>query len=326
MRKTTNYELNIAEGSDRYNHLTIDNPNYEKIDTTMKENEDCAVQTATELKSGTVHAITRNKPNASMFRFVATSDFTSGETFTVDGQQVTALLPNGATLGTGAYHINANVLCCLVGTNMTVYTIGIPENIDATTLEGHSADYFATNDELNNVRQTAISAGIVANANKIELLWTNPNPVSNFDSQTINVKLTPGKVYFITYGINRESEVNRFDVIGTFITNGDNKVSNIFAANDKFYSVREFRFNFNNNHVKQNVYVINNDLKAIYYVMEDKLYVGTYSKRDRDYINKLLIANYKDYLNFDDAMCFEQNVLYDFAESGCDDFYYFIED
>lgn len=86
------------------------------------------------------------------------------------------------------------------------------------------------------------------------------------------------------------------------------------------------RFNFNNNHVKQNVYVINNDLKAVYYVMEDKLYVGTYSKRDRDYINKLLIANYKDYISFDDAMCFEQNVLYDFAESGCDDFYYFIED
>ena len=57
------------------------------------------------------------------------------------------------------------------------------------------------------------------------------------------------------------------------------------------------RFNFNNNHVKQNVYVINNDLKAVYYVMEDKLYVGTYSKRDRDYINKLLIANYKDYIS-----------------------------
>ena len=164
MRKTTNYELNIAEGSDRYNHLTIDNPNYEKIDTTMKENEDSAVQTATELKSGTVHAITRNKPNASMFRFVATSDFTSGETFTVDGQQVTALLPNGATLGTGAYHINANVLCCLVGTNMTVYTIGVAENVDASTLEGHSADYFATADALNDVRQTATSAGVVANA------------------------------------------------------------------------------------------------------------------------------------------------------------------
>lgn len=254
MRKTTNYELNIADGSDRYNHLTIDNPNYEKIDITMKENEDSAVQTATELKSGTVHAITRNKPNASMFRFVATSDYTSGETFTVDGQQVTALLPNGATLGTGAYHINANVLCCLVGTNMTVYTIGVPENIDASTLEGHSADYFASDDELNDVRQTATSAGVVANqalvtanASKMELLWINPNPVSNFDSQTINVKLTRGKLYFITYGINRESDVNCFDVIGTFITTGDNKITHIYSADPAFYCVRYFRFNFGDN-------------------------------------------------------------------------------
>lgn len=211
MRKTTNYELNIAEGSDRYNHLTIDNPNYEKIDTTMKENEDSAVQTATELKSGTVHAITRNKPNASMFRFVATSDFTSGETFTVDGQQVTALLPNGATLGTGAYHINANVLCCLVGTNMTVYTVGTAENIDATTLDGHSVDYFATATALDAVKSTAESAGIVANAanttaNEVKnevvnkapkqrVLWKNESPESPFSGQTINLN---GNYDFIT--------------------------------------------------------------------------------------------------------------------------------
>ena len=108
---------------------------------------------------------------------------------------------------------------------------------------------------------------------------------------------------------------------------------------DKFYRDNPFmmkseldegmfftRFNFNNNHVKERVYVINNDLKAIYYAMEDKFYVATYSKRDRDYINKLLLANYKEYIKFDDAMCFEQNVLFDFAESGCDDFNYFIED
>lgn len=163
MRTTTNYELNIAEGTDKYNHLTIDNPNYEKIDSIMKENEDSAVQTATELKNGTVHAITLNKPNASMFRFVATSDYTVGETFTVDGQQVTALLPNGATLGTGAYHINANVLCCLVGTNMTVYTIGVAENVDAATLDGHTADYFATAAQVEAANNSAQAAGILAN-------------------------------------------------------------------------------------------------------------------------------------------------------------------
>ena len=259
MRKTTNYELNIADGSDKYNHLTIDNPNYQKIDITMKANEDSAVQTATELKSGSVHAITRNKPNASMFRFVATSDFTSGETFTVDGQQVTALLPNGATLGTGAYHINANVLCCLVGTNMTVYTVGAAENIDATTLEGHSADYFATADLLNSVKSTAESAGIVANQaikaandSKIKLLWTNPDISKDFAAQDIRVELTQGKTYFISYGFIRASR--EFAFIGTIITNGDNVVNSIYftdinynGQNDNLYGDRKFNFNFSSN-------------------------------------------------------------------------------
>lgn len=86
------------------------------------------------------------------------------------------------------------------------------------------------------------------------------------------------------------------------------------------------RFNFNNDHVKEDVYVINNDLKAIYYVMQDKLYVGTYSVKDRKFINKILNVKYKDYIDIVDSMYFEQNVLYDFVESGCDDFDYFIEE
>lgn len=164
MRQTSNYNLNIAEGTDRYNHLTIDNPNYEKIDSTMKSIEDNSVPVATELKSGNVHAITRNNPNASMFRFVATSDFTTGDTFTVDGTQVTGLLPTGETLSTGAYKINGNVLCCLVGTNLTIYTIGAPTDVDATTLDGHDSTYFASAEDLKSVRDTATSAGVVANA------------------------------------------------------------------------------------------------------------------------------------------------------------------
>ena len=247
MHKTTNYELNIAEGSDRYNHLTIDNPNYEKIDITMKANEDSAVQTATELKSGTVHAITRNKPNASMFRFVATSDYTSGETFTVDGQQVTALLPNGATLGTGAYHINANVLCCLVGTNMTVYTIGVAENVDATTLEGHSADYFATADALNDVRQTATSAGVVANAAqqnvneyKSVLCNLNTNWSSNAPySQIVSVaSVTSSFIPGTPVGISNSTDVTSLTTMATnvgaitAIVSGEGTLT-FYCANNK---------------------------------------------------------------------------------------------
>ncbi|MGL5328487.1 MAG: hypothetical protein ACRDD7_04400 [Peptostreptococcaceae bacterium] len=80
------------------------------------------------------------------------------------------------------------------------------------------------------------------------------------------------------------------------------------------------RFNFNNNHVKEEVYVINNDLKAVYYQMGDEFFVGTYNERDRQYINKLLQTNYKEYLKMKDEYYFEENALYDFAESGSTDF------
>ena len=85
------------------------------------------------------------------------------------------------------------------------------------------------------------------------------------------------------------------------------------------------RFNFNNNHVKEDVYVINNDIKSIYYQLGDELFVGTYSEKDRKYINKLLLTKYKDFLAVSESYFFEENVLYDFVESGSDDFEDFLD-
>ena len=85
------------------------------------------------------------------------------------------------------------------------------------------------------------------------------------------------------------------------------------------------RFNFNNNHVKENIYVINNDIKSIYYQVADEFFVGTYSEKDRKYINKLLMAKYKEYLSIDESYFFEENVLYDFVESGSNDFEDFLD-
>ena len=85
------------------------------------------------------------------------------------------------------------------------------------------------------------------------------------------------------------------------------------------------RFNFNNNHVKNEVYVINNDIKAIYYQIGDEFFVGTYSDNDRKYINKMLQCNYKEYLDIKEELYFEENVLYDFVESGSDDFDDFLD-
>lgn len=121
MTNTTYYNLNIVEGSDIVNPLTVDNPNYEKIDETMHNNAVSGVTLATEIANATVHAITRENSECAVIRFIATSEWKAGDTATVDGVPVTALLPSGETLPDGAYVINSNVLCILTGTNMTVF-------------------------------------------------------------------------------------------------------------------------------------------------------------------------------------------------------------
>ena len=147
MITTEHYNLSQYEGADKFNPLTVEAQNVAKIDAAMYGIQNTAIPTATELKTGTIHALTRNKPDAAMFRFVATAAWAAGDTCTVDGTQVSTLLPTGEALPAGAWVINANVLCCLVGTVLPVFTTtptqGGTTEIDATTLDGHTADYFA---------------------------------------------------------------------------------------------------------------------------------------------------------------------------------------
>ena len=121
MTTTTFYNLNIVEGTDIVNPLTVDNPNYEKIDEVMHDNAVSGVTLASEIANATVHAITRANSECAVIRFIATSNWKAGDTATVDGVPVRALLPSGETLPDGAYVINANVLCILTGSNLTVY-------------------------------------------------------------------------------------------------------------------------------------------------------------------------------------------------------------
>lgn len=150
MKTTTNYGYKQYEGSDIFNPLTVEAQNIQSIDDNMGKNRDAAVQLATEIKSGTVHAITRSTPSASVIRFVATSDWAQGDTCTVDGVQVSTLLPTGETLPGGAWKINSNVLAVLTGTLLTVFTTapsGGGTDIDADTLQGHDAAYFMSRDD-----------------------------------------------------------------------------------------------------------------------------------------------------------------------------------
>ena len=163
MRESEHFNLFLAEGSDIVNPLVQDVQNYENIDTQMFKNQNAGVQNATELKNGTVHAITRNVPDAQFITFTATSNYTAGETFTVDGVQVTALTVSGETLPTGAYVINSQVLCVLKGTLLTVYCAGTKVADNSLALNGHPDTYFGTKEEVDNALDTANAAKELVN-------------------------------------------------------------------------------------------------------------------------------------------------------------------
>ena len=154
MKTTANYALQIPEATDTVNLLTQNYPNFETIDTAMKANKDAAITTATEVKTGTNHAILRSNTDASMFRFVATSNMVSGDTFTVDSVVCTATTPDGQSLGAGAFVINQNVLCCLTGTLLTIYAGGSASTEvekaktaeNAEKLGGELPEYYGTAD------------------------------------------------------------------------------------------------------------------------------------------------------------------------------------
>ena len=160
MSLTTNYNLNIPSGSDQVNILTQITPNFETIDGVMKSNEDTGIQIATELYSNNIHALTRTKGDAPAMRFTATSNYNAGDTFTVDGVQVTALTPNGASLPDNAYVIGCEVFAILKGTRLTVWA-GIKAT-DSEKLNGKSASFYAAKAEVDNAQSLAEGAATIA--------------------------------------------------------------------------------------------------------------------------------------------------------------------
>lgn len=120
MQYTTHFNLNLPEGTDIVNPLVQDNPNYSAIDAAMFANKQAVIGTATEVVSGTVHAITRSNPDSDYFKFTATGNWSAGDSMSVDGTAVSVYLSDGTSPATGAYIINTEVLALLSGTRVTL--------------------------------------------------------------------------------------------------------------------------------------------------------------------------------------------------------------
>ena len=160
---TQNYNLKLYEGADLFNPLTFENVNFETLDTVLKAISDKAVGNATELKTGTVHALTRavGEEDRDTFIFTATANFTAGDTFTLDGVQVSALTVAGQQLSTDCYVIGSSVLVHVRDTLLTFYVAETTAQ-NAERLGGELPSYYAQASALNDV-----VADVIALATKV---------------------------------------------------------------------------------------------------------------------------------------------------------------
>lgn len=150
MTQTTYYEFDKPEGTDLVNPLVDTNPNWDKLDEDLHEFNERSIANCTEVVTLGVHAISRLDTTAKFLKWIATANFTAGETFTVDGLAVAASTPAGASLATGAYVTGSVVLACLNADNtaMTIYVSGTTVASDAERLGGQLPSYYAKQSDM----------------------------------------------------------------------------------------------------------------------------------------------------------------------------------
>ena len=167
MQNTSNYNLNIVEGTDIVNIPVQLNPNFQTIDSEMFKNKQGSTGTATEVVTGTVHAIVRANTDADVFRFTATGNWTSGDTMTVDGGAVTVHLTDGTAPGSGAYVIGAEVVAVINGTLVTLISSSAVVDPGVTSFNSRTgavtpaaSDYDASMIDYDNTSSTLISTDV----------------------------------------------------------------------------------------------------------------------------------------------------------------------
>lgn len=132
---TPNFGFNIAEGTDTVNLLTQCYPNFTSLDSILQAIKETGVTTAVATKTGTNFAVVRTDTDCNFFRFIATANYATGDTFTVDGVAVTATSPAGTALSAGAFVINQSVIAVLNSAVLTLFVGGGASTIDAEDVD-----------------------------------------------------------------------------------------------------------------------------------------------------------------------------------------------
>ena len=148
--QTTYLELNKPQGTDLVNPLVDTNPNWDIIDASFHEMDERSFANCTEVVTLGVHAISRLNTYTKFLKWIATANYTAGETFTVDGNLIAATTPAGAALATNAYVTGSVVIACLNADDsaMTIFVSGTNVATDSERLGGELPSYYATASDL----------------------------------------------------------------------------------------------------------------------------------------------------------------------------------
>ncbi len=220
MSLTPNFGMNIPDATDIVNLLTQCYPNFTLLDGALQSIKETGVTTASETKSGTVHQLVRTDGDCDVLRFTATSNFATGDSFTVDGTPVTGVAVNGASLQTGDFVINSNVLAILNGAVLTLFAGGnvAPAASDVTydnTVSGLTATDVqnAIDENAAGVAANTAAIGAIVPGSKMTVLYTNPNPtVGMGEGTTITLSSSDydALIGIFRVDVNDATEVGRY--------------------------------------------------------------------------------------------------------------------
>ena len=218
---TANFGFNIAEGTDVVNLLTQCYPNFTSLDSILQGIKETGVTTATATKVGTVFQVVRTDSDCNMFRFVATANYASGDTFTVDGVAVTTTAMDGTALPAGAFVINQSVVGIVNSGVLTI--VGV---VGASSVDAEDVSYDNTGSGLT---AADVQAAIDEVASDVSGLKTAVNT-----ELTASVSAGATSVTFTNAAITATAKLMLFfdDVFVPFtsVTTGTNTVTYNFEA------------------------------------------------------------------------------------------------
>lgn len=148
--------------------------------------------------------------------------------------------------------------------------------------------------------------------NLLSIIITLNNPISEEDVFELISKQEAISVFNILDENLSVDDLDIFDKIDNMITNLYKSIQRLEYENGVLYT----QYWSDNSHVDNEIYVINNDIQFLIYVDDERLYLAAYDYETQIFVENLLKSILENIVEFDGVYEFDQNVLFDFIQSG----------